>query len=426
MKNDFQIGGPRATFVLIICSLLFMFNYIDRQVMAAVLEPMKNDMKLTDFQVGYINTIFYIGVTIFSIPVAHWIDKWSRSKMIGLMALAWSIFTLLTGMSRNIAQLLISRAGVGAGESGYAAGGTALIAASYPPEKRAAKLGIFNTFIGVGILIGMVGGGYACVYFDSWRAPFYIFALPGIVLAILAFFMQDYSIQKATGIKAEHSFSKNMRSIFSNQSIMFLLVGYALFGAVVIANLTWTNALIMRTYGINAAKAGAIGGLLGVMAMAAPFIGGSLGDKWQLKFVGGRLRTASVGIFFATLMLWLALTAVFNVESKGMMIFGFVMLAAYSFLVGMVNPCVMASVQDLAGPKLRGLSVGVLYFFSFLFGGLSPAVVGVLSDKLGGGCKGLAFALDINAIFGILAAIIWWRASKNIAADMKKASEESA
>jgi MFS family permease len=425
MKKEFQVGGPRATFALIICSLLFMVNYIDRQVMAAVLEPMKLDMKLTDFQAGYINTMFYIGITIFSIPVAHWVDKWSRSKMIGIMALTWSLFTFFTGASRGITQLLASRFGVGAGEAGFAAGGTALIAASYPQEKRAAKLGIFNTFIALGVLIGMVGGGYACVYFNSWRAPFYIFAIPGIILAILAFFMQDYSNRKESSAHENHSFLKNMKLIFSKRSLKLMLLGYTLFGAVIISYLTWNNALIMRAYGVNAAKAGMIGGLIALMALAAPIIGGRLADKWQSKHVGGRIRMASAAMFFGTVTIWLAYTAVFDVESKGMMVFAFAMLVGWQFCAGVVNPSVMASVQDVVGPRLRGLSVGVFYFVSFLVGGISPAIVGALSDKLGGGSKGLAFSISTVAICGILASIVWWKASKYIDTDMKSVPEES-
>jgi fucose permease len=79
MKNqkspDFQVGGPKATYVMVICSLLFMVNYMDRQIMAAVLQPMKVDLGLTDFQAGLANTMFYIGVLLFVVPVSHWIDK---------------------------------------------------------------------------------------------------------------------------------------------------------------------------------------------------------------------------------------------------------------------------------------------------------------------------------------------------------------
>lgn len=423
--NGFQVGGPRAKFVLIICSLLFMVNYIDRQVMAAVLEPMKLDMKLTDFQAGYINTMFYIGVTIFSIPVAHWIDKWSRSKMIGIMALTWSLFTFFTGASRSVTQLLFARFGVGSGESGFAAGGTALIAASYPQENRAVKLGIFNTFITLGILIGMVGGGYACVYFNSWKAPFYIFAIPGVILAIFAFFMQDYPNRKASVTPEKLSFLKNLKILFSKRSFVLTLIGYALYGVVIISYLTWNNALMMRAYGFNAAQAGMIGGVFAVIALAGPVTGGYLADKWHSKRIGGRIRTAAVALFFGMVSLWLAYTAVFDITSKGMMIFAFVMLLVWSVLSGMINPAVMASVQDVVSSRLRGLSVGVLYFVSFLVGGVSPAVVGAMSDKLGGGYKGLASAIGAVATCGILAAIVWWRASKYIDADMRKISEES-
>ena len=134
-SGKFQVGGSKATFVMIICSLLYAVNYMDRQVMTVVLQPMKIDLGLTDFQAGAINSVFYLGILIFCMPIAHFVDVWSRRKMVGLMAFAWSIFTLVTGFCSGFITLLFTRLGVGVGESGFSAGGTALIAASYPEEK---------------------------------------------------------------------------------------------------------------------------------------------------------------------------------------------------------------------------------------------------------------------------------------------------
>lgn len=96
------------------------------------------------------NAVFFLGVIVFTLPVAHYVDVWSRKKMIGLMAIVWSAFTLGTAWIGGFVGLLVTRFGVGAGEAGFQPGGTALVSASYPEEQRGLKLGIFNLFITVG------------------------------------------------------------------------------------------------------------------------------------------------------------------------------------------------------------------------------------------------------------------------------------
>ena len=158
LKSDrFEVGDPRATYVLIICSLLYAIRYADWQVMAVVLEPMKLDLGLTDGQLGLVGSAYFIGIILCTLPAAYLVDVWSRRKTIGLMALVWSGFTLATGLVGGLTSLVVARFGVGVGEAGFAPGGTALVSASYPEDRRGRKLGIFNMFITVGIIVGKIG-----------------------------------------------------------------------------------------------------------------------------------------------------------------------------------------------------------------------------------------------------------------------------
>ena len=191
-SSSFKIGGARATYVLIICSLLRAVSYADWQVMSVVLQSMKVDLQLSDSQIGLGNSAFFIGIIVFTLPIAHLVDVWSRPKMIGLMAIGWSVFTLATGAVGGFVSLLVTRLGVGIGEAGFGPGGTALVSASYGEDKRGQKLGIFNVFVTVGVILGVIVGGYLSANHGGWRTPFYVFGAPGIVLGVLAFFMQDY------------------------------------------------------------------------------------------------------------------------------------------------------------------------------------------------------------------------------------------
>ena len=188
---EYKTGGASAKYILVICTLLYVINYIDRQVFSVVLQPMKVELGLTDTQCGLAQTIFILGMAFFSFPVAYLVDRWSRNKTISIMALLWSLFTFLTGFARSFTTLIIPRSLVGVGESGFTAGGVAMVSAAYPQEKRARMLGIFNIGIPLGAAIGVIAGG-AISAAMGWRWAFYIFAIPGVILGILAFFMHDY------------------------------------------------------------------------------------------------------------------------------------------------------------------------------------------------------------------------------------------
>ena len=190
--KEYPVGGMSAHSILIVLSLLWMINFMDRQVMSAVLEPMRIDLGLSDTQAGALHTIFLLSISFFSLPIAFLIDRWSRRKAVAIMAVIWSVFTFVTGLGRSFAGVFAPRIIVGVGEAGFSAGGTAMITAAYPPESRARAMGIFNIFVPLGAALGYILGGYLSTHYGGWRTPFYIFAVPGVILGIASFFLKDY------------------------------------------------------------------------------------------------------------------------------------------------------------------------------------------------------------------------------------------
>jgi MFS family permease len=189
MQNrSYGHGGFNAHMVLVVCTLLFMINYMDRQVLSVVMEPMKLDLGLTDSQAGAIQTVFLMSMAVITIPASYLVDRWSRRKAIGLMAIWWSLFTFVTGLGKSFWGVLLPRTMVGVGETGFSAGGIAWIGSSYPIEKRSRAMGIFYLAIPLGSALGVILGGYISVHFGGWRTPFLWFALPGVILGIIAFF----------------------------------------------------------------------------------------------------------------------------------------------------------------------------------------------------------------------------------------------
>ena len=151
------ITSPYIIFILLF--LLYMFDYIDRTIVGALFPFLKRDWGISDAQCGLLVSAVYWSILIFSLPVSILVDRWSRKKSIGLMALLWSLATLACAFTRNFGQLFIARTAIGIGEAGYAPGGTAMISAMFPAEKRARMLGFWNASIPLGSALGIMLGG---------------------------------------------------------------------------------------------------------------------------------------------------------------------------------------------------------------------------------------------------------------------------
>lgn len=424
-SDNFSVGGRRAAYVLIICSLLRAISYADWQVMSVVMEPMKLDLGLSDAQAGLVSSAFFFGIIVFTLPVAHLVDIWSRTKMIGLMAITWSVFTLGTGFVGGLASLVLMRLGVGVGEAGFGAGGTALVSASYPKNKQGQKLGIFNVFVTVGVILGVVAGGYLSANHGGWRTPFLVFGIPGVVLGVMAFFMQDYRLVKADGSAVIHdSLLAKLTQLLKIPTLRWLYLGLGMYAVLQISVGTWLPSLLIRAYGIKEDKAGLVMGVVTIIGLAGPILGGILSDKWQQRYAGGRMRLAAISIAIASVLVWLVLLAAFDLNNKSLMYFCAVMMPLHSIFVGMALPAVAATSQEVVPLKLKGLSWGAATMALFLLGGAwGPMLVGVVSDRFGGGYEGLSLGLAITGVFGLIAAWAWFMTAKHVDADTQKFGE---
>lgn len=417
--GEYKTGGWSAHYILIICTLLYLINYVDRQVFSVVLQPMKVELGLTDAQCGMAQTIFILGMAIFSFPVAYLVDRWSRTKTIAIMALLWSIFTFMTGFAKNFTSLLVPRSLVGMGESGFTAGGVAMVSAAYSQNKRARVLGIFNIAIPLGAAIGVIGGGAISVAL-GWRWAFYIFAIPGVILGVMAFFMRDYKTTTGPGsVKGLGNLWKAIVSLFHIRSLRWYFLGYGLLSFMGVAVLVWMPALIMRLMGISEATAGMIVGGWGLMAILGAPLGGYLADLWQKKNNKGRIYLPAVSTILSAVVIIAVI--LLKLGPVGIAL-GFV----YGILSVTGAPALNAISQDVVPSTHKGLSMGLAVFSAYIFGGAwGPYLVGIVSDALGGGSDGLLTALLLTSIMGLLGGLALFIASKTYSADMGNVKQET-
>ncbi len=417
--KQYKTGGWSAHYILIICTLLYMINYVDRQVFSAVLQPMKVELGLTDAQCGLAQTLFMLGMALFSFPISYLIDRWSRKKSIAIMAILWSGLTYLTGLATSFVGVLIPRSMVGVGEAGFTAGGTAMTSAAYSKQSRARTLGIFNIAIPLGAAIGtMVGGLISAKY--GWRTPFLIFAIPGIILGILALFMKDYktaALPSAQGTKT--GFGHSIISVLSIPTLRWYYIGFGILTFTGTSVLAWMPALVMRTMDVSEGQAGLIVGGMVLMAIIGAPLGGYLADLWQKKSKKGRIYLASAAAVLSAILLIAVVLIKFNV-------IGIILGMLYGIFNVMGNPALASVSQDVVPSAHKGLSFGIAVFCAYALGGAwGPYAVGGISDALGGGAAGLSTAMIISSAGAILGGLFLLLAARHYGPDMAKVEHET-
>ena len=209
--KEYKLSKGYTNYIFILLFLLYFFDYVDRLVVTSLFPFIKADWGITDAQCGMLVSAVYWSIVIFTFPVSILVDRWSRKKSIGLIAIIWSLATAACAMTRNFSQLRAARMLIGIGEAGYAPGGTAMIAGLYPEEKRSRMMGIWNMSIPLGSAVGIALGGIIATHW-GWRHAFGLVALPGLIVAILFFFVKDYKTVELTKTVKETSAKVKMKT----------------------------------------------------------------------------------------------------------------------------------------------------------------------------------------------------------------------
>jgi len=417
--KEYKAGAGGKLYILITCTLLLMVNFMDRQVVAAVVEPMKAALGLNDGEMGVLGTVFLLSIAVFSFPISHLIDRWSRRKAIGIMALLWSMFTAANGFAWNFWSFLVPRSLVGVGEAGFVPGGSAMIGAAYSKKARGIAMGVFNAAVPLGIALGSLAGGIIAKQY-GWQAPFLIFAIPGIALAVMAFFMKDYKTVEANqtpGVKV--TFGHSIVSLFKIPTLVWTFIGYGLANIMSMSFLFWSPAFIGRAWGVDVQAANGILVPIVLAAIIGSPAGGILADMWFRKNPRGRLYIPAITIILSAFFLAAAL----YLQLKGPL--GIVLIIIYGILNVMAIPCIMAMAQDVAPVAQKGLVWGAMIFFMYVFGGgWSPYLVGAISNALGQDAQALGTALIIASLGGVLGGLCYFMASRPYIADMDKVKHE--
>jgi predicted MFS family arabinose efflux permease len=418
VQEDFLVPKGKAYYIFTLLMLLFIFDFIDRQVIASLFPYLKKDWGLSDTQCGLLISGLYWCFIIFVVPFSVLMDRWSRKKMIGMMAVTWSLATVACAFTRNFGQLFAARAVIGVGEAAYAPGGVSMISGLFPQRMRATLMGIFNMGATIGSAIGVIAGGYIAVHY-GWRHAFGIVGVPGLFIAVLIFFVRDYKPvnlditvhkEKDSGEKRRMSKKEIIRQFTGTPSLIFNYFAYAAAMFYGVSSLTWLPTYLNRIDNLPMDQASAKVSVLFLLAAVSGGLGGVIADRWQKKRANARALAPGIAC-----VIWAVLNfAAFGLAETHSSRYYLLLISG---LFGAVYTAGgWALTQDLVHPGLRATSGSLNVLIQhFLGSALGPLVVGILSDKYN-----LQTAMTVVSLVPLIAAALWFMAARYYERDLAK------
>jgi len=395
--------------------VVYVFNFIDRQIVNILAEPIARDLNLSDTQIGLMTGLaFALFYTVLGIPIARFADRetTNRPRLIAVALGVWSAMTALCGLAQNFVQLLLARIGVGVGEAGCTPPAHSLISDIVPPEKRASALAFYSLGIPVGTLLGMIIGGTLADYV-GWREAFVIVGLPGVALALVVWFVlkdprqhDAAAILRARSQPAALPIGAALKEVMGSRAFVLLLFAGSAASFLAYGKTTWTTIFFQRTHDLTPGQVGLWFGLLGGLGgMLGTFLGGYLADRFGAINRRHVLSAPAIGMALAVP---LALAAYHAPTWPLALALLFVPTVFNSFYYG---PTYSAA-QGLVPLRARAIAAATLLFFQNLIGlGLGPLFFGMLSDWLQPvyGAESVRYVLYGAAVLGLVPAFFFWR-----------------
>lgn len=402
---------PGVTLAMLL--LVYSFNFLDRQILSILAQPVKADLGLTDTQLGMLGGLaFAILYSTLAIPLALLADRTSRTWVITVSLAVWSGFTALCGAAGSFTQMFLFRLGVGVGEAGGVAPSYALIADTFRPEWRARALAIYSLGIPLGAAAGVLLGGYIAAAVE-WRTAFFAVGIAGLGIApAFRWLVRD---PPRAAPAADREPIGRVFAILAGKPAFWLLAFGAAAGSMCGYGVAfWLPSLMMRSFGLTLVGTGQfIGALLLSGGVAGILLGGTLGDR-----LGARDRR-----WYALLpaLCYVAGTPLFIAGVlSGSAIAAFALFVVPQALVYVWLGPVLTAVQHLVPAHLRATASASFLLINNLIGlGLGSWVIGRLSDALvpAYGDQSLRYAIAAGLCLYLIAGALMALASRRLARD---------
>ena len=413
------VSSAYANYVLGVLFVVYVFNFIDRQVLAILIGPIQQELGVSDtamgFLVGFAFVLFY---SVAGVPIARWADRGSRRGVITLGLVLWSAMTSASGLARNFVQLALARVGVGVGEAAGSPPAHSLISDYFPPERRATALSLYANGVYVGAGIAFMVGGYVVTHFD-WRVAFYAVGLAGLPLALLVRLTVrelPRGASEAGPVELEAAdFAEVVRFLAARRSFVWLATATCCQALLGYGVLSWGAEFLSRVHGMPRAEIGAwfgpivlLGGCTGVT------LGGRIADRLGVRDSRWYVRMPAVLVL---VQMPFALGFLLLGDPKAAL----VSFALFYAIANMYVGPMLSTIQNLVRPNMRATTSAIMLFLLNMVGlGGGPFLVGFMNDRLSGiyGTEAIRYSLLLVALISASASLFFWLSGSTLREDL--------
>ncbi len=443
--------------VVFVLLLVAIFNFADRAILSVLAQPIKEDLHLTDTDLGLLQGLgFAILYSVLGVPLGMLAERVRRTWLLAGCIAVWSAMTVACGFATNFATMLLGRIGVGVGEAGAQPITNSLVSDHYPRNRRASVFALILLGSPLGFLLGQSAGGIIASHW-GWREAFYVMGVPGLLVALLVMFTlreppRGLVDQAPKTTAPAPSLMDVLRYLFAKRSFRHLLAGFVIASFTMNAIANFVLPFYLRGFDIPLATMGVLFGMVSFFSNGIGMLLGGFGfDALGKRDIRWAMWGPALGmliampIYFGAFIsreIYLSLTCIF-----------FANMALATFMAP-----TMASMQNMASPRMRATTTAITSLAIGVVGaGLGPTVVGILSDRFasssfgmgdflascpgGRGSDGIGTALDVAcltastdglrfALISVLGVFAWaafhyWQAARTLGEDAYDPAKET-
>jgi MFS family permease len=434
--TEFHATDRQRTYVVWLLFAVYVLNFVDRQILTILIQPIKEEFRFTDAQLGMLGGLAFACLySTLGIPIARLADRTSRVAIISWSLVVWSVFTALTGLARNFGQLLLARVAVGVGEAGCSPAAYSIISDYFTPSRRSTALSIYSMGIPGGVFVGFLVGGHVAQTY-GWRATFWVVGLPGIVLGLIV---------KRTLREPPRGFSDPphtarepspllhvLRSLWDKPSFRHTSFAAALHAFVGYGVGGFYPAFLMRSHHMTVAE---VGNWLALITAVGGFVGTYSGG-WLADHLSSRAHDARHQLLVPGLSILVSVPFAVTLYLIGSKYIVLLLLLPTTAIGAMYLGPTFAVTQGLVGIRDRALAGALMLLIINLIGlGLGPVLTGVLSDALrahfvsagandrSATAEGLRWSLCAMTAVNVWSAAHYMRAARSLRDDLLKDME---
>jgi MFS family permease len=412
-----------SNYVLGALFVVYIFNFVDRQILSILIQPIKEDLGVSDTLMGLLTgPVFVVSYTLAGLPLARGADRHSRVWLITVGIAVWSVMTAASGFTRTFAQLAWARLGVGLGEAAFTPAAHSLIADYFPPQRRATALAIFAAGASMGTIAGYLGGGYIGQYV-GWHEAFLYVGAPGLVVALIFRWTVRDPVRGTFDAPRNDAGDESLRVVFrylaSRRSFGFIVASAMLHGFSSYGAGTWVPTFLIRVHQLELSEVGIIlGAFVGVASFVGQILGGRIADLLGSRDPRWYMWTPAIASVVALPFLVAFLLLPNLYWAVACYVLG-------GLTMNMWTGPTYAMAQGVAKPHMRAMAAAIVIFMLSLVGAaLGPLIVGMLNDWLEPslGAEAVRYSLLIVIVPHTLASIFNLMAARTLREDLLEAS----